>query len=107
LPSLDELCACAVVAEWVAMHGVAPESVREDLGRYRDGVISKHDGEPPRRPLVAWESDARKWLNNGDYGPLARRGATKRRAPPGDERARQPPRTESNLAAIVRTRGTG
>lgn len=103
LPSLDDLCGCEVVAEWMTMHGVAAELVREDLGRYRDGVIAKHEGRSvPPRLLAAWENDARKWLNNVDYGPAARRGATKRRAPP-DVLTEAVSRDEAKLARSLTT----
>lgn len=116
-PSLEELT--GLVADWADGQGIAPDALALDLGRFRDGCIleAANNARPRWARWVPeeWAAGARKWLANPDYGAGGRGGAsppaTRRRAPPGDGEgpgralARQPARTEANLAAIMRTKG--
>jgi hypothetical protein len=83
--------------------GIPPDALRDDVERFRDHCAAEG------RAFRDWGAATRKWLSNREYGPQARQGAVvttaepRRRAPPAG--GRQPPRTERNLEAIMRTRG--
>lgn len=100
VPDLADLV--ATVEAWATARGIPPDALRDDVERFRDTCISEG------RVFRDWAAAARKWLSNQDYGPQARQGAVvasepRRRAPPAGRQ--QPPRTERNLEAIMRTRG--